>query len=260
VGEDGSGPAHETAVAGSGPTLLLIHPLGGSVRFWDDCRGLWGERYRIAAFDWAGGVPRSGGKAPSLAEFVRQIEALRRSLGCDGLIPVGVAVGSMIAAAYAAAYPRQVTALVLSNPAIALSPASRGVTLERLDRIRKGGIAAILPEVVDRAFGDLAHDAAYRKYLAEFRGNDPRAYARNALAALDMNIAADLERIACPVLVIAGERDTLLPPVEAQRVAAAIPKARYRALAAAHFPPIQTPAAFAAEVDAFLAMVIADRR
>ena len=224
-------------------TLLLIHPLGGTPRFWDACRTVWETQHHCLTYDWSGA--EAVGEDLSLLPNAERIEALRRESGRD-VVVVGVAVGAMIAAVYAARHPDHVAGLVLSNPAVVLAPASRGVTEARVERVRKGGIAAILPEVVDRAFNGMPHAADYEKYLAEFAGNDPRAYEKNALAALAMDIGEDLPRIACPTLVIAGEKDILLPPVEAERVAAAIPHAGYVSLAAAHFPPIQMSAAFAA--------------
>lgn len=38
----------------SGPALVLIHPVGGNTRFWDDCVSHWLLQYHIVAYDLRG--------------------------------------------------------------------------------------------------------------------------------------------------------------------------------------------------------------
>ena len=125
--------------------------------------------------------------------------------------------------------------------------------LTRVDSVRAGGMEALTPQAVDLAFKNMAHDDRYNDYLERFRRQDPRGYELNTRAALDLNIVDDLPRISCPTLVLAGESDVLFPPAIARDVAERIPGAVFRQIPqAAHFPPVQNPTAFAAEVDAFL--------
>ena len=70
------------------------------------------------------------------------------------------------------------------------------------------------------------------------------------LAAMDL--APELARIACPVLVIAGTLDRMRPPLLVERVARAIPGARYVVLKTGHYAPIQTPELYVRTVDEFL--------
>jgi 3-oxoadipate enol-lactonase len=70
------------------------------------------------------------------------------------------------------------------------------------------------------------------------------------LAGLDMQ--ADLARIRCPTLVLAGIHDQLRPPATCEPIAAAIAGARFQPLDTAHFMAVQTPELVAAALEAFL--------
>ena len=245
----------ETAVPpGADWALLLIHPLGGDLRSWDTVRGLWGDRYSVVACDLPGaGRSAVPDTAPTPDDRVATIEALRAELGLRQIVPVGVAIGAMIAARYAAAHPDRTRALVLGNPAIAISPAGRDMTHRRIARLREGGMAALSPEVVDLAFNEMPHDAEYEAYLARFKAQDPRGYEMSALSGLQIDLAETLPRIACATLVVYGERDILFPPTEAAKVAAGIKDVSVKPLpGAAHFPPVQDAPGFAGAVAAFL--------
>lgn len=247
-------PHHEIEGQPGGPTLLLLHPLGANLRFWDPCRALWGGRRHLVAYDRPGAGQSPPPPSPqTLEESVAELDALCERLGLESVVPVGVAIGAMIAAAFAARHAQRVAAAVLCNPATGLSAAGRALTITRLQRVREGGVAALLPEIVDRAFHGLPQDERYRAYIDAFRDNDPVGYERSALGALNIDVTADLGRIRCPVLVAAGQLDVLFPPSEAQKVAALVRSATYREIQdAAHFPPFQTPDAFTTVVDAFL--------
>jgi 3-oxoadipate enol-lactonase len=69
-------------------------------------------------------------------------------------------------------------------------------------------------------------------------------------AGLDMS--AELGRIRCPVLVLAGLHDLTRPPDRVAPVAAAIRGAVLRTVASGHFMAIQTPELLAEEIALFL--------
>jgi len=61
-----------------------------------------------------------------------------------------------------------------------------------------------------------------------------------------------LHRIARPVLVIWGEQDGIVPPAYGERLAAALPSARFETIAGtAHYPHIEQPDAVAALIERF---------
>lgn len=245
---------YEIGGAADGPALVLIHPLGGDLRVWDSVRQIWGDRYRVLAFDLPGAGNSPVPPAPHGPQTqVAELEALRVHLGVKQIIPIGIAVGAMLAASYAAAHPDRTIATVLCDPAVQISPAGREMTLKRIELIRAGGVEALTPAAVDLAFKDMPHGDFYNGYLERFRHQSARGYELNMLAAMEFNLVNDLPRIKCPTLVVTGESDVLFPPAVGKDVAEKIPGAIFREIQqAAHFPPAQNPAAFAVEVDSFL--------
>ncbi len=247
---------HRLEGTASGPALLLIHPLGADLRFWEDCLPAWLPCFRCLRCDLrsAGGSPRSTAP-PTVADHVSDLEALRAALGLEAVVPVGCAVGSMVAAAYAARHPERVPALVLSNPTPRTAPAARAMLAERAAAVRAGGIAAILPGAVERAFAEQPRDARYARYLEAFAAQDPEAYALAVLGFLDADVSDELPRVRCPTLLVAGRHDLLLPPAQAEEVRRLLPPGAATLELdgeGAHFLPYQRPERFAARVLGFL--------
>ena len=241
----------------SDPALLLIHPLGGDLTFFDECVAYLQPSFTCVACDL-----RSAGKSPrahapvSIGEHARDLEALRQVLGLRSIVPVGCAIGSMVAVAYAVRYPDRVSALVLSNPALKTSEAACAMLRDRAQAVRAGGMNAILPGAVDRAFLQQPKDERYQRYYARFAAQDPEAYALSALAVLDADASGDLAALRCPTLVVAGAHDVLLPPEQSRAAHGLVADARFHLLHdAAHFAPLQQPRAFADLVLEFMRRV-----
>jgi pimeloyl-ACP methyl ester carboxylesterase len=79
-----------------------------------------------------------------------------------------------------------------------------------------------------------AIDAGARARLwGEFTGHDPVTLATVLAALRGLELADRLGEIGVPAWIVAGERDPLVPPAEARRIAAAIPGSRLTAYGAA---------------------------
>lgn len=257
--DSSSGPLAHTLYPGDAarPALLLIHPLGADKSFWDECIGLWQPALTCVACDLrsAGLSPRSG-RPVSIAQHVADLESLRRELGIESVIPVGCAIGAMIAASYAATYPERTASLVLSNPAAATSEEAMHMLRDRAAQVQRSGMEAILPGAVDKPFLQQPDDARRRRYAERFARQDALAYATSILGIVDADVRPDLLAVGCPSLVTAGAHDVLFPPEQARQVWGLLRRARYVLFEdAAHFVPYQKPAEFAQLVRDFLSDV-----
>jgi len=233
---------------GEAPTLLLIHPMGAALDFWDACLPAWEPHCACLAMDLrsAGASPR--GAAPGLAAHVADLQALRASLGIARVIPIACAVGTMVAAAYAARHPDRVAAMVLSNPTPATSDAARAMLNARAQAVRAGGMAAILPAAVDRPFEAQPRDARHAAYRAAFAAQDAAAYAEAVDGFATADARADLPLVRCPTLLVPAAHDLLLPPALADEVRCLMPPGLARIECdpdGAHFLPYQRPQSFA---------------
>jgi 3-oxoadipate enol-lactonase len=243
------------ADAATDTVLLLIHPLGADLAFWADCIRRWAPEISCVACDLrsAGQSPRSAGPA-FIAQHVADLEALRAQLGMQRVVPVGCAIGSMIAAAYAATHADRVPAIVLSNPTLRTSAKAGEMLRARAAAVRAGGMAAILPAAVDTPFLNQPLDERRNRYSQRFASQDPQAYAESILGIVDADVSAEVAALRCPALVVAGAHDTLLPPEQALRVHEALADSRFLQFDnAAHFLPYQRPVEFAEQVLQFLA-------
>ncbi|HVY56272.1 MAG TPA: alpha/beta hydrolase [Xanthobacteraceae bacterium] len=236
------------------PALLLLHPMGANHHFWDACTRIWSERFQVVACDL-----RGAGQSPvpdrpwKVEDHVRDIIAIREHLGLSSVVPIGCAVGSLIAASYAAADAPHVSALVLSNTAPRLGAESRARAEKRVALVRRNGIGALLPDVVDLAFSQQPRDARYLGYMEMFRGNNPNGYAAIALGMIGTDVSAALSAITCPSLVMVGAHDRLLPPGLSRAVHEMLRGSEFEILEhAAHFAPYQDPEIFSARVNDFL--------
>ena len=246
------------APAAGTPALLLIHPLGSSHVFWEECAAIWSKRFHVVAIDLRGAgaspVPDHNWK---VEEHVRDIISVREDAGLRDVVVIGCAIGSMIAAPYAAADAAVVRGLVLSNTTMELGEASRARHDGRLALIREKGMAALLPTVIDMAFDGLPKDDRYARYVERFRHNNPQGYGALALGMVGTNNTEILKNLDVPTLVTVGAHDILLPPDMSHRVHALVKGSEFALVErGAHFLPYQAPKEFAALVDAFVARAV----
>jgi 3-oxoadipate enol-lactonase len=235
--------------------LFLLHPLGAQRDFWQEFILSWMGRASCVAIDLRSRSETAAGPVPvTVAEHVVDLESLRRQLGFQRVVPVGCAVSSMIAAAYAATFRNSTRALVLANATMRSGPQARQMLTERADTVRRDGIEAILPKAVERAFLNQPRDARYERYYAAFANQPAEDYAFACAASALYDVEDQMRRVVSPTLVVAGEHDVLLPPELSEQVAATIPGARFEIMpGAAHFVPYQTASAFAERIATFLA-------
>jgi pimeloyl-ACP methyl ester carboxylesterase len=102
--------------AGSGEPLLLLHGYAQSAHMWESSIPELAKRFTVIAPDLPGfggsEIPADGLDTVTAAE---RMHAFVRSLGVTGARVVGHDIGLMVAYAYAAKYPAEVTKLVVMD-------------------------------------------------------------------------------------------------------------------------------------------------
>jgi len=212
-------------VAGDGPPLCLVHGLGGAASNWVVLAPLLASRFRLLIPDLAGhGRSAPLPAAPSLDPFADHVAAL---LEREQMLPatvVGHSLGGTIAMRLAIRRPDAVRALVLAAPAGITSSTQRAAHVITMMVItRPGRLVSPFRSVVARR-PPLRYPAFWR-----WQVSDPAALSSRAVEGflegpgLHQDIATagralmghdprpELERISCPVLVLWGARDQLVP-------------------------------------------------
>ena len=273
------GPVHYVDFGGadSGPTVVLVHGLGGSHLNWDLLAPLLTPHARVLALDLPGfGRSEPGERRASVPANVLVLDRFLREVVDGPVVLVGNSMGGMISLFESARSPQRVSGTVLLDPAVpgprrALDPtvalqfalyavpflAERVLWLRRARTTPLGRVRDLLQlcgvdpdavpaEVIDRSVTLLEErrDVAGmdKAFLAAARSilwvlADPRRY-REAMAS-----------ITGPVLLVHGDRDRLVPVAAARDTAARHPGWRYVELAdVGHVPQLQVPEVTAGHV------------
>ena len=224
-----------------GPAVVLLHGLGLSSRFWFDVPALLAgdpERpRRVVTIDNRGtgrsGMPRRPWSMRAMAEDV--VRVLDHA-GIDAAFVVGISMGGMIAQHLALRHPSRVRGLVLlaTTAGFLLGALPDASALARLLTLPLGGpragvnlVRLLLPESRWAEGREL-----FREWPRAMREEPTTAatFAAHFLAASTHLVAPRLGRIRCPVVVVAGRHDTLVPLRNAEVLAARIPSAELEVL------------------------------
>lgn len=247
------------AVSGprTGPALLLLHAMGANRHMWDECAAYWSRQFTVIACDLRGAGESPPADRPwTPDDHVADVEAVRATLGIDRVIPIGCAIGAVVAAWYAHRHPMQSSALVLSEPTLGIGESARSIIEARAAAVRQQGMKALVPAAIDAAFHGLPADERYAHYTSMFLQHDPVGYANIALGMAGVDLREALRALRLPTLVIVGKNDLIFTPEMAREVHGMLqqsgPGDFHELEHAAHFPPFQSPAAFSELVTDFL--------
>lgn len=243
---------------GDGPLVLLLHGLGMTRTGWDPQLAALGGRYRCVAWDMPGYGASPPPPAPlSFALAADAAAGLIGALGATSAHVVGLSMGGQIALHLALRHPARVRSLALldTSPAFGLDGTDPEAWKRlRLDPLDRGVTPAQMAEPVLRSImaPDVAPDA-----LAAAVASMERIPPDGLRATVEMlpthDVRARLPEIACPTLVVVGERDRETPPAYAEAIAAGIPGARLEVVPrAGHIVNLEAPAETAALLSAHL--------
>jgi pimeloyl-ACP methyl ester carboxylesterase len=269
---DVGGTLVNTIELGSGSPLLFIHGLSGSWPNWLEQLPVLAEEHRVIAVDLPG-----FGSSPmpvdeiSISGYARLLDRLLDQLGIDAACVVGNSMGGFIGAELAIAYPRRVERLVLISAA-GISTLGNARTdrifpaLQRAERIlaASGAWVASKSDTVARRARlreatlniVTAHPSRLPAALAaeQVRGAGKPGFMQALQSILDYDFRERLPEIACPTLIVWGEKDRLITVRDADVFAELIPGSRKVIFAdTGHMAMLERPAAFNALLEDFLA-------
>ena len=283
---DLDGPVHYVDFGGNpdGPTVVLVHGLGGSHLNWDLLAPLLTPHGRVYAIDLPGfGRSEPGKRKASVQANVGVVKRFLDEVAGTPVVLVGNSMGGMISILVAGERPDAVSSLVLLDPAVpgprrALDPlvalmfaiyaipfvgerflakrrASTSVRERVIETLKLCGVDpdTVPSTVIDRSVTLLDERADVegmdKAFLAAARSLlkllvDPRRY-RKAMGSIQL-----------PVLLVHGDRDRLVPVAAARDISRRHPAWRYLELAGVgHVPQLQKPDELAAAMVDWLAEV-----
>jgi 3-oxoadipate enol-lactonase len=242
---DANGVSIRYALAGErGPAVVLLHELGGNLESFDGIVPALSKRFRVLRYDQRGaGLSEKVRKEFSLETQVEDLEAVLKALG---LAPpyhfVAVAAASAQALLFMDRGAGRVGSLVLCNPAFGVDPSRAGQLEERAAFAEREGMRAALAMTLDRSYPpELTDRATYETYRGYYLANDPVCFAFANRVLARHNATALIERIKCPIMIMAGRHDAVRPPAGSEEIARKIPGARFELIDSGHFMPVQAP-------------------
>lgn len=279
---DVNGPVNVAAFGGQGPSMVLVHGLGGSHVNWMLLGPVLAERARVLAPDMAGfGFTPPAGRGMDVHANAGLLgDLLRREIGAP-VILVGNSMGALISLLLASQHPELVAGLVLLGPAVPVAPGvsrDRQVTLAFTAYLTPGvgemfvrrRLATLGPEGLVRETFALCcvdpsrvPDEVIDKHVEMVRARTrmPWAHAAVLRAARSLmgeilrrrRFATRLARVEAPTLVLQGEHDRLITSAAARLAARARPGWTYRQLdGLGHTPQLEDPDRTAREIFSWL--------
>jgi pimeloyl-[acyl-carrier protein] methyl ester esterase len=248
-----------TQTSGSGPDLVLVHGWGLNGGIWDTLAPLLETGFRVTRVD----LPGHGRSAWLGGEGLDDLARAVLEHVPERAAWLGWSLGGLVAARAALDSPARIEQLVLvaSTPSFVSRP---------------GWPAAMAPGLLEAFAVDLQRDylRTLQRFLAlQVRGSDSAEVVLRELrarllqhgqpvpealmAGLDVLRTTDLRErfagISCPVLLLMGARDTLVPAATAQPAADLLPDAQVELIdGAGHAPFLARPAVVAGMIGDFL--------
>lgn len=253
-----------------GPTVLLIHGLGGSLENWKGNIEALAENHRVYALDLVGfgysDKPQMRYTFAALARFVNDFMAARQ---IDRASLVGLSLGGAVSLQFVHQFPHKVEKLVLVDSAglgYGLPLPLRLATLPLLGEllfwpIRRGTInflkssihdpALITVELIDFTHRLAGLPGARQAFLSLVRNQGTFWGPRRETA---QSLNDELGHINVPTLIVWGQQDRVVPVAHAYGAQRSIPNARLHIFdPCGHLPQLERPDEFNALLLDFLA-------
>src|SRR5262249_34321187 len=195
---------HYQTAGSSGPVVVLLHEMGGSLDSWDAVAPGLAERFRVVRYDQRGaGLTEKVRKEFTNDQAVDDLEGVLKNLDLKPPYNfVSVAAASTQGLRFLERHPDQVSSIVLCNPAPGVAADRAGVLIERAEQAEKNGMAAVMSITLDKSYPPtLGEPAAYEAYRGRYLGNDPVGFglAHRMLAATNMIYM--LPKVSVPAMV-----------------------------------------------------------
>jgi len=233
-------------LAGAGPSLVLMHEMGGTLDSWDGIFPALSKRLRALRYDQRGSGLSEKPRRPLNTELlVDDLEAVLQGLE---LAPpyhlVTVAAATMQALIYMTRHPGSIASFVFCNPFTGADPSRLSALDERASLAEREGMRAAVPVTLDKSWPPQHGDrAAYARYRARYLAQDPVCFAAMNRAIGNPNVTHLGKKIANPTMVVAGRFDQVRLPAATEQFARTIPGARFEVIDAVHMMPAQAPGA-----------------
>ena len=207
---------HYMLEGSSGPTVIFLHEIGGSLDSWDGVVPELAKRFAIFRYDQRGfGLTEKMRQPYSIETLVDDLQGLIDALK---LAPpfhlVSLAASSMQALTFSMnAIGGTSGSLVFCNPAPGVDPSRADALNSVAEKAEREGIRGIIPAMLDKSYPpELSDRESYENYRGRYLANDPVGFGNAFRMMARTNLLSLLERRSkTPRWSIAGGRRGLHP-------------------------------------------------
>ncbi len=252
---DANGISIHYQVAGNGPSVLLLHEMGGTLDSWDGIFPALSAKFRTLRYDQRGSGLTEKVRQPITTEILlADLEAVLTQSGLPAPYHfVTVAAATMQALLYMTKYPDRISSFTFCNPFTGADPSRVAALQERAGLAEREGLRAAIPTTLDNSWpSDIGDRAAYAAYRGRYMAHDPVCFAALNRSIAQPNVTHLGKEIRKPTMVVAGRFDKVRPPAMSEQFAKTVPGARFELIDAVHMMPAQAPVPLLALLQDFL--------
>jgi len=228
---------------GSGQPLVLLHgfPLDNSI--WNPLLPHLADHYDLILPDLPGlGRSLLFKEDCHLTEMAADLAELLRGLGLPRAFVAGHSMGGYVALAFARQSPEMLLGLgLISTQALPDTPERQAARQQTAAEVAAKGPAVVADAMAAKLSANLAHEALLRETILR----QPAPGIVNALKAMAARPDSTdlLPGLDCPVSILHGLGDILIPPERAREMKSLLPKASLTELpGVGHMPMLEAPA------------------
>ena len=236
-------------IEGEGDTIVLLHGWGCDHTIWQATTDMLKAHFRVIAVDFAGfGQSNEPREVWGVEEYTQSIEALLSSLGVVRPTLVGHSFGGRVSILYASR--NEVARVVLTDAA--------GVKPKRsLNYYRKVYTFKLMKRALPILIGKQKAAMLIEQRRSKAGSSDYNRATPMMRAILSKCVNEDLTKhmpkVAAPVLLFWGDKDTATPLADAHKMERLMPNAGLViAYGAGHFAMLEQPALWMASLKSFL--------
>jgi 3-oxoadipate enol-lactonase len=234
-------------LAGQGPPVLLLHPAGLDLSWWQPQVEALRPEFRVLQLDLRGHGESEAASPPyTILDFANDAHAFLQALEIRTAHVIGLSLGGMVAQELVLTHPTDVRSRILTNTLCTLPAEARQSMRARGETAKQGGMAAVIEPTVERWFTSGFFGSPLVKRCRErLLANDVGAWAATWNAIAGMDTRPRLGEIHVPTLVTTGDADVSTPVSVAQVIADHIEGAVLRVMPGApHMAPYERPDLF----------------
>ena len=248
------------------PVFVLLHGSLYNSYTWDSVLTALGERGRTIAYDqipyglsekllegeWTGSNPYTPESA------LIQLESFLKTLGIDKVYLVGSSYGGTLAVQAALTYPSLVAGLILVDPAVFVDETLPAWLVDSQQMRSLGPLMARSmatgTSFYEKCYADPSIFSGKRKedtmIMTKIQDWDGALWQYlKAWGKESLDLESRIPEIDLPVLIIAGEEDSIVPPKDTERLDALLPRSTLHIMpGTGHLPHEESPERFLATV------------